>query len=126
MRRTSPSNRIAAYYRDPSDVAYVVTPPAGAPKWGRPRTGIATVHRLGGPAAGIVACLLQLLASMLCLGAAVLSLLGYSIAISPITAVLLGGVVFGATSGLLLYSFLVSAAVASADRRVASSTGGAI
>lgn len=114
MRRTSPSNRIARYFREPQTPTYVVTPPAWRPAARLPSRDIPLVHRLGGPTAGITACLLQLAASTLCIAGAISAWLGHPIDLSPTTLVLLGGVVLGASSGLLLYSFLVSAAVASA------------
>jgi hypothetical protein len=122
MRRTSPSNRIAGYFREPQNLIpqnliHVVRPSVWHPEARPRRGGIPTVHRLGGPAAGIMACLLQLAASTLCVAAAISSWLGHPIPVSTTTMVLLGGAVFGASSGLLLYNFVVSAAIASASTR---------
>lgn len=115
MRPSTPANRITAYYRDSEEPLFTVSRRVHSVESRPRRRRIALVHRLGGPAAGIVACLLQLSASTLCIAGAVSSWLGHPVGLSPTTAVLLIGAVFGASSVLLLYSFVVAAAVASAD-----------
>ncbi len=114
MRSGMPNNRVSAYYRE-SPEAFASLRDGGRRPEARPRRRIALVHRVGGPVAGVVACLLQLAASTLCVAGVVSTWLGHPIGLSQPTAVLLGGAVFGASSVLLLYSFLVGAAIASVD-----------
>jgi hypothetical protein len=110
MRPTSPSNRISAHYGKTDGLSAMKYPfPAGHYR-STHHQQVGHRRRIGGRVAGIVASVLQLAVSALCVVGALSTWLGYPVGISLTTAVFMGGLLFGTISLLQLYSVLTDAA----------------
>ena len=109
MRPTSPSNRISAYYSNSGGLSTTEYPVTAGHSQSTHYHPPSFRRRIGGRVAGIVASVLQLAVSALCVAGAMSSWLGYPIGIAPTTAVFLGGLLFGTISLLQLYSVVTDA-----------------